>query len=204
MKTFDINKYNDWEKDLEITSSDNHLFYKKGENIAEINFYKNYIQEILYDLKSPYKTYNGYDIKTNKYKGGGKTFYQFLNIGKWLYYDESGKLIKEVDYDKPYNLSIEDVDSIIKKNTDLDIMKPIQIYEFSRTINKPYLYLIAGHKDGWRSHGKLEGFVIDDKTGKIIFKTDVYTEGKGNSLMQQYSSFLNNSSNNNNIYKEKK
>lgn len=42
-----------------------------------------------------------------KKKGAG--FHDFFSKGIWYEFDEKGKLIKEVDYDKPYKFTFEDI-----------------------------------------------------------------------------------------------
>lgn len=185
MRYFNINKYRDWKIDSTYNCSKNRCFLKKGDERVEINYYSDYIQVILSNNQNPYKEYMGFDKDSNRYQGGGKEFYQTI-VGKWKEYDEKGNLIKETNYDEPYNLSINDLESIIKENTDLDLMNKNQIYIFLRGKIKPYLYSIWGNSKGWKNVNKLKCYVIDDKTGKIVFVTSRNPEEKRISPVDEY------------------
>ncbi|QYS92309.1 hypothetical protein JJC04_07370 [Flavobacterium covae] len=70
---------------------------------------------------SPYEYHKSFFKKNNLLKSNLTIFYSFP-IGITLEYDETGKLIKEINNDLPYKFSVDDLREKIKKEYDVDIV----------------------------------------------------------------------------------
>jgi hypothetical protein len=100
-------------------------------------------------------------------KTKGETFYG-SRIGTWQEYDESGKLLKETDYDKPYKYSIAELNEDMKK-MGLEIMKQHDDVTVSRN-DEPEPQYIVSYPVTERPY-ELNILLIDGNTGKIIKKS---------------------------------
>lgn len=104
-------------------------------------------------------------------------------VGVRRYFDYSGQLVKEIDQDAPFPFSIEDVRSLVKEVTDIDIFNTdfgvrlqrysrevgvggyfIDWFEFKREVNS--LYRVDIELIGRR--GSFHNLLIDGETGKIL------------------------------------
>ena len=121
MEYFDIKKFENLEKDEKYSSRTGDNFYKNNNIRYRLTTYKDIMVEERV-LNSPYTLYKLYDIKTNMLKSSARTFYGFA-IEYSKEYDGEGKLIKEIDDDKPYQFSIEDLRKKLKNEYDIDIIE---------------------------------------------------------------------------------
>ncbi|MBC9798460.1 hypothetical protein [Sinomicrobium weinanense] len=82
--------------------------------------------------------------------------------GVWKYYDEEGKLIKEVNYDKPYIFDWDDVMSYISKNN-IGLQDKNTRIRRDNDPDHPKWYI------EWRKEfGRRETVTLDGKTGKVL------------------------------------
>ncbi|AMA49710.1 hypothetical protein AWN65_09690 [Flavobacterium covae] len=155
-----------------LSNGNNAQYFDAGDKI-------NYIFRIK-DKIFPVTYVKIYYIKTKTIHIESQDFYGFP-IGILKEYDESGKLIKEIDYDKDFKFSIEDLCKLIKSEYDIDLMiKPnsndsraVQ-YNVGRGKSEFAKGFVANCytvqfyiQDG----GGDKMLVIDGNTGEILFET---------------------------------
>lgn len=126
------------------------------------------------EITSPFSLYR----QGNMYYGNGKikiqAFYFYkVSIGNWLYYDASGNLIKEVNYDADFKFSIDDVAKMMLDRFGIDIYAPNAITSFIRYVDEKNtqlpLYMIAvKNVPGSQSDN---AFVINGNDGSILLAT---------------------------------
>lgn len=124
----------------------------------------NYTEQIQKN-KSNYILYKEFHFKTKLLKTIGEIFYGFP-IGTWKEYDLHGKLIKQINYDRPFVFSVEDLDSQMKKEG-IDIMKQQPGVSVSRTTNPVPNYNVSYPVSDTNAND-FNVIVIDGITGKII------------------------------------
>lgn len=200
MEYFNINNYKDLPADSMYESSDTDLYYLLGnDKKIRIFFYKETIQVEESSTTSPYKTIKVYSNKNKILLAQGKEFYNIpLDIEKE--YDENGKLIKEIDHEKPYKFSIED---LVKKMNDeykVDLMNPlpgisanryvdksVSIYEVLVPQNSPYIIKV------YKFNGTTGDLLLIklsngmDRKVEIIFEKK--DDGKNSSSINNRNSF---------------
>ncbi|MCD0469069.1 hypothetical protein [Flavobacterium sp. JAS] len=79
---------------------------------------------------SLYSTYKEF-YQSGKIKSKGPKFKEDCKIGIWYDFDEIGKLIKELDLDKPFKITIEDIIEYLKDNE-------ADLYSSFTSINRSY------------------------------------------------------------------
>jgi hypothetical protein len=121
MEYFDINKYKDWEIDTKYSPTGKDKYLKKGEERISIEYFNDAVQIELNTINSPYYKFKKFSLKTNRLLLIGTEFYD-IHVGIWESYDETGQLIKKIDYDKPYKFSIEDLIKKMKNEYDIDLL----------------------------------------------------------------------------------
>ncbi|AWK04001.1 hypothetical protein HYN56_07055 [Flavobacterium crocinum] len=185
MKTFNIDVYKDWEIDTDWLSNENDKHLKKGNERIRIICHGT-IQVEKNDITTPYKYYYVYDSKSKLLTSYGKLFI-LLEIGKWSYYDENGKLIKEIDFDKPYKFSISDLINKFNKEYNLDLEKPKTVFNLYRYEEKEYLnipiYEVGINKDAYSSD--IEYYLVDGNNGKTLYSIKI-AEGEIKSPLNEY------------------
>jgi hypothetical protein len=115
-----------------------------------------------------------YKNKNIKNKGLGFNSGGFPK-GTWYEFDEKGNLIKEIDYDKNYKFTFEDILNFCEKeNIRVDKGPILQSTGFHTRIyrDRPYL-----GKNNWgiswlKKVDIIEDIVIDGTTGKVLSRTD--------------------------------
>ena len=151
MSTFDIvtfnkNKNNLNEYDFKL---DNGVFVKQRKDSDE--YY-----EVLETKDSYLNTINTYYFN-GKLKSTVKDFPSNFFHGIYKEYDEQGKLIKEIDYDKGFNYTWEDLLKLLKE-------REIKIIDRNTTIRKD-----EGRWHVWYVDGLyVYNIFIDGKTGEIL------------------------------------
>ena len=89
-----------------------------GINIRQIKSYDGYFEEIIYPDSLISDTYWFYP--SGRLKQKGRYFKLSFSIGKYYFYDESGKLINVEDFDAPYKYSLDSVlQFILDQNLDI-------------------------------------------------------------------------------------
>ncbi|WP_346883959.1 hypothetical protein [uncultured Algibacter sp.] len=92
----------------------------------------------------------------------GSQFPNKFNCNIWKYYRKDGSIEKEIDYDKGYLFSWQDILDFCKQN-DININKNSTSIKKESSVNNP-LWIIT-----WSiENAKLKSVVLDAKTGKII------------------------------------
>jgi hypothetical protein len=177
MEYFDKNYYGK----LEIDPIVNMKKLPNGDHVVIDEFYEP-IKETLLNVHKKNKPLIDsflYD-ENNKIKGSGSRFYNIpINIQKE--FDKFGKLIKEIDFEKDYKFSIDEVCKLIKTDYDVDLMiipnpnifKSIQYY-----VNR---YKSEIYKDNFKECYQVVFYIqegggsktvnIDGNTGEILFET---------------------------------
>jgi len=126
--------------------------------------YGSYYNETIKDDKSAY--FEGYDYykKNLSIKGGGHYFHG-IAYGVFKEYNEDGIIIKQTDYDAPFKFSIESLIKKVKKETGIDISKPIPQATINRTTSgTPHYVLILPLKDV----SELRYLTIDGTNGDTL------------------------------------
>jgi len=186
MEYFNIEKYKDWDIDTYYFQSENDKFLKKGNDRVRIICYDKTIQVEKNNITTPYKHYYLYDSKSKLLKIYGKNFI-LLEIGKWSYYDENGKLLKEIDKDQPYKFSISDIIEKFKIEYGLDLEDSKTIFSFYRYVEKEYLnipiYEVGINKDA--NSSVIENYLIDGNNGKTLYSIKI-AEGEIKSVLNEY------------------
>ncbi|WP_395075962.1 hypothetical protein [Flavobacterium sp.] len=122
MEYFDENDYNNLTVDNNYSPNINEKYYVDGNKKIRIIFREKTIQVEKTMLNNPYEIIKIY-FKNNKILyAEGQDFYG-IHIGLDKEYDETGKLIKQIDNDKPYQFSIEDLRKKLKNEYDIDIIE---------------------------------------------------------------------------------
>ncbi|MFC4478432.1 hypothetical protein [Flavobacterium chungangensis] len=200
MKTFDINTYKDWEIDTYYSQSENDKFLKKGNDRIRIINYNGTIQVEKNDITTPYKYYYLYDSNTKLLKSFGVR-YLLLGIGKWRYYDETGKLIKEIDTDLPYKFSISNLIEKFKIEYSLDLEDSKTVFRFNRYLEKEYLNIPIyeiGIDRGTISN-IIEFYLVDGNNGKTLYSIKI-AEGEIKSPLNEYIKQIKKEEGENNTY----
>ncbi|REC46838.1 toxin-antitoxin system YwqK family antitoxin [Chryseobacterium pennipullorum] len=97
-----------------------------------------------------------------------------LQIGTWYEFDENGNLIKEVDYDKPYKFTFEDILEFCEKEGIPLTKGPVfQSTGFHTTITRR----IEKEKPVWaiewrKKSNVLETITLDGTTGKVVSRRE--------------------------------
>ena len=122
MEYFDENNYKNLKTDNNFSPSSREKYYIDGNRKIRIIYSSETIQLEETFLNNPYKKIKVYFKENNILYAEAKTFYGFA-IESSKEYDKAGKLIKEIDDDKPYQFSIEDLRKKLKNEYDIDIIE---------------------------------------------------------------------------------
>ena len=151
-----------------------------------------------YDEKKPHEIIENYNLKINKplkcdfnlqikytvrikYFTNGKirsyevyltdigTLKNFMDVGLWYYFDESGKTIKKVDHEKKYRNSLKDIfkiyENLTEENFFLKEMDDSFLYKVGQIINR---FTNNVGECYWIINLPYYSVIINDKTRKII------------------------------------
>ncbi|WP_048512532.1 hypothetical protein [Chryseobacterium sp. FH2] len=192
MKYYNEKEYKDWEIDSFYESSEDDKHLINGNDRVRIIIYTNEKKEKIIVEKSnkitPYEYNYVYSYKNKTLLIETKKFYS-IKIGIQRYYDETGKLIKETDYDKPYKFSIEDLINKMKNEYNIDLLDTKHIislyrYEEKKDLNIP-LYEIWYNYDN-SNRNNVECYLINGTTGETLFTVKRFLGDKKGSLLQNY------------------
>ena len=168
MKRFDEKVFKDWEKDnLYVQMYDWDRFLKKGDERVRIIKTDSFIQVEFSNIANPYKNKNKYDIRTKRLILQSYFFYN-CQIGIWKDWSKTGKLIKEVDYDKPYKLSVKDIITLVNQKFNIDLLDMNLLLNVDRSIRSVPIYIISITKPNTRGK-EIRYITISANNGKILF-----------------------------------
>ena len=152
-----------------------------GNSVRQSKFRDAYIEDI--KIKgTPFSIQNIYSKPGGAIQSSLEVFYR-VPIGIKKLYDGDGNVIKEIDFDKPFQFSIDDLALKIKNEFNLDIMKDNNYVNVFRTLlidnSVPLTYTVAFPIDlNFDSqYGDRRVLVLDGNTGAIISNTIIsYTK----------------------------
>lgn len=150
-----------------------------GNSVRQFKFRDTYIEDI--KIKgTPFSIQNIYSKVGGAIQSSLEAFYR-VPIGIKKFYDGNGNVIKEIDFDKPFQFSIDDLALKIKNEFNLDIMKDNNYVNVSRTLlisdSVPLTYTVAFPVDPNidsnidPQYGDKRVLVIDGNNGAIISNT---------------------------------
>ncbi|OTQ52717.1 hypothetical protein [Gilliamella apis] len=173
---FDINKF---EKNRD--GSEWNFTLSNGTQVRQIGGSNDYVVETN-PLNSGYVYVSVYN-KKGEITITGLRFYG-NDIKKWIYFNDKQQIIKEIDNDALYPLSIEDLANILKDRYKIDLFNKQQIFSMKRyidTINmhKP-LYIICVYSQNDLHNNMLMYYLIDGTTGKTLYESESYIREKIN------------------------
>lgn len=165
MEHFNISKYKDLPLDPQSSSTEYDKTYIYQDLRIRVINSPNTSQIEEQRMNSPYLTSKTF-FKNNNLKSIGKHFYSFP-IAIYKEYNETGKLVKEVNNDAPYKFSVEDLIKKIKKEHDVDIVTNYRDNDKTRITVSRWL----GYKEDWNIYKKdvpMYQLSITDKQGTPI------------------------------------
>ena len=168
MKRFDEKVFKDWEVDtVYVQMYDWDRFLKKGDERVRIIKTDSFIQVEFSSITNPYKNKYKYDIRTKRLILQSYFFYN-CQIGIWKDWSKTGKLIKEVDYDKPYKLRIKDIITLVNQKFSIDLLDMNLLLNVDRSIRSVPIYIISITKPNTRGK-EIRYITISADNGKILF-----------------------------------
>lgn len=187
MGKFDINLFNKLEKDDKQVSTEEDGFYKFQDKRYRISLYKE-IQVEETNVNSPNSYYKVYFKKSRQLKAEGNNFYSFP-IGISKEFDEKGNLINEIDYNKDYQFSIEDLQKKMKEIYNVDIMNKNQTRSVSRTtidprIKFPYYQIVVN-----TGKASFNNYLLKGNTGEMFYKIEII-RGEERDVIDEYVKIL--------------
>ena len=168
MKRFDEKVFKDWEVNRQyVQMYDWDRFLKKGDERVRIIKTDSFIQVEVSNIANPYKNKNKYDIRTKRLILQSYFFYN-CQIGIWKDWSKTGKLIKEVDYDKPYKLRAKDIITLVNQKFSIDLLDMNLLLNVDRSIRSVPIYIISITKPNTRGK-EIRYITISADNGKILF-----------------------------------
>lgn len=167
------NKFEKFDSD-KIESSDVLREFLPNGNYVEINiansgkYYSETFKDSYYMISKSYYPNGNIKSKGIGFNGDG------FQISTWYEFDEKGKLIKEIDYDKPYKFTFEDILKFCEKEGISLTKGPVlQSTGFHTTITRR----IEKEKPIWEIEWKkkfnvVESIILDGTSGKVISRRE--------------------------------
>ena len=181
MKRFDEKVFKDWEVDTEyVQMYDWDRFLKKGDERVRIIETDSFIQVEVSNIANPYKNKNKYDIRTKRLILQSYFFYN-CQIGIWKDWSKTGKLIKEVDYDEPYKLSIKDIITLVNQKFSIDLLDMNLLLNVDRYNRSVPIYIISITKSNTRGQ-EIRYITISADNGEILFDKTLLSEKDFNDI----------------------
>ncbi|REC46839.1 toxin-antitoxin system YwqK family antitoxin [Chryseobacterium pennipullorum] len=162
---FDSNKIKDSDVLREFLSNGNYIEINAANSGK---YYQETFKDSYYMISKSYYPNGNIKSKGAGFNGDG------FQIGKWYEFDEKGNLIKEVDYDKPYKFTFEDILMFCEKEGISLTKGPVlQSTGFHTTI----IRRVEKEKPVWviewrKKSNVLETITLDGTTGKVISRRD--------------------------------
>ena len=166
---FDINKFeknrngSEWNFNLPNDVKIRQIKRSNGFYIVEVRPYSyDYVYSSVYNEKG--------ELTTTSARFYGNP------IGKLIYFNNRQQIIKEVDNDASYPLSIEALAKLLKDNYGIDLYDSSQIQVMQRYIDtlnthKPVYVVYAYQKNSTNDIGC---YLIDGETGKVLFTMETH------------------------------
>lgn len=152
-----------------------------GTKIRQIKSSDGYIVETT-PLNSAYVYSSGYN-KKGEITITGVRFYG-NDVEKWVYFNDRQQIIKEIDNDAPYPLSIETLAKLLKDNYKIDLFDTNQIFSMRRYIDKKNthkpIYILRAYSQNDLNKNTLIYYLIDGETGRVLFEQETYPREKIN------------------------
>ena len=182
MKYFNEKFYKDWEKDnLYVQMYDWDRFLKKGNERVRIIETDNFIQVEFSSIVDPYKNKYKYDVNTKCLILQSYFFYN-CQIGVWKNWSKIGKLIKEVNYDEPYKLSVKDIIKLVNQKFNIDLLNMNLLLNVDRSNRTIPIYIISIIKPNTRGK-EIRYITISADNGEILFDKTLFSEKEFNDNM---------------------
>ena len=182
MKRFDEKVFKDWEKDnLYVQMYDWDRFLKKGDERVRIIKTDSFIQVEFSSIVNPYKNKYKYDISTKCLILQSYFFYN-CQIGVWKNWTKTGKLIKEVNCDKPYKLSVKDIITLVNEKFSIDLLDMNLLLNVDRSNRNVPIYIISVTKPNTRGK-EIRYITINADNGEILFDKILLSEKDFNDNM---------------------
>ena len=182
MKRFDEKVFKDWEKDnLYVQMYDWDRFLKKGDERVRIIKTDSFIQVEFSSIVNPYKNKYKYDISTKCLILQSYFFYN-CQIGVWKNWTKTGKLIKEVNCDKPYKLSVKDIITLVNEKFSIDLLDMNLLLNVDRSNRNVPIYIISVTKPNTRGK-EIRYITINADNGEILFDKILLSEKDFNNNM---------------------
>ena len=181
MKRFDEKVFKDWEVDtVYVQMYDWDRFLKKGDERVRIIKTDSFIQVEVSSIANPYKNKYKYDIRTKRLILQSYFFYN-CQIGIWKDWSKTGKLIKEVDYDKPYKLRIKDIITLVNQKFSIDLLDMNLLLNVDRYNRSVPIYIISITKPNTRGQ-EIRYITISADNGEILFDKILSSEKDFNDI----------------------
>ena len=138
LKKFDSLYFNTLKVDKNHISSPIDQFYIDGDNQVRVPVYKRInivtVKTSLGD--TPYMKIEKYNQDTGKMVEEGQSF-SFFNYGRWKIYNSDGQLVEEIDHDKFFKFSVDQLIEKMKAEYKVDILNKELSY-VNRTYRNKY------------------------------------------------------------------
>ncbi|MES2573598.1 MAG: hypothetical protein V4572_01525 [Bacteroidota bacterium] len=135
--------------------------------------------EITKPINNNFEIHSVYDKKNLKLKCEGY-FFGKMEIGIHKFYDEKGNFIKEINYDKDFDFTLDDLIIKVKREFKIDLkkdLKKIEIRRGTNTFNFPFYNVSIPLINTNSSYPKFRNIVLDGTFGFITSdKTYIITE----------------------------
>ena len=183
MKRFDEKVFKDLEVDTQyVQMYDWDRFLKKGDERVRIIKTDSFIQVEVSTIANPYKKKYKYDIRTKRLILQSYFFYD-CQIGIWKNWSKTGKLIKEVDYDEPYKLSVKDIITLVNQKFNIDLLDMkllLNVDRYNRSV--PIYNIISITKPNIRGL-EIRYITISADNGEVLFDKMLSSEKDFNDNM---------------------
>ncbi|WP_312398268.1 hypothetical protein [Chryseobacterium sp.] len=192
---YNASQYKDWEFDPKYcwpnsncSREDNDLFLIKGNDKIRITIDEERIRVEKSNIVRPYIFVSIYNVNTKKRSASYNYFLSSANepIGISENYDETGKIVKEKNWDKPYKFSIKDMVKKFKEEYNTDLLNRKNVhrfyrYENSKTLGIPIykIYLNTDIGNKWME------YLIDGDSGKTLYTMKI-SEGDTTDILEEY------------------
>ncbi|WP_454989926.1 hypothetical protein [Capnocytophaga sputigena] len=182
MKRFDEKVFKDWEVDTQYDQMyDWDRFLKKGDERVRIIKTDSFIQVEVSNIANPYKNKYKYDIRTKRLILQSYFFYN-CQIGIWKDWSKTGKLIKEINCDEPYKLSVKDIITLVNQKFNIDLLDMNLLLNVDRYNRSVPIYIISITKPNTRGQ-EIRYITISADNGEILFDKMLSSEKDFNDNM---------------------
>ena len=121
------------------------------------------------------------DIRTKRLILQSYFFYN-CQIGIWKDWSKTGKLIKEVDCDEPYKLSVKDIITLVNQKFNIDLLDMNLLLNVDRYNRSVPIYIISITKPNTRGQ-EIRYITISADNGEVLFDKTLLSEKDFNDNM---------------------